>query len=162
MLVVSIDTAKTDKHASVIREIYWDLLIIDEAHKLKNKETLNYKFVKSLSKERCLMLTATPLQNNVLELWNLLDLLHPGFLSTKQQFIESFLADDQGLKIKNNEALQQKLEKIMVRNLRKDTGIDWPKRFVETKILDYSPKERDFYTKVVQFIKKKYEAVKEL
>ncbi len=159
-IIISIDTAKTERYLEKIKVIPWDLVIIDEAHKLKNSATQNYKLVKSIEKERCLMLTATPLQNNLLELWALLDLLHPGFLGTKAKFVEQFLADKEGLKVKNNELLQEKLSKIMIRNLRRDTGIQFAPRNVKTHILEFSKEEMDFYTEAIAFIRKEYEEIR--
>lgn len=161
-VISSIDTAKTERNKKVLEQIEWDLIIIDEAHKLKNSATQNYKLVKSLRKKRCLMLTATPLQNNIFELWALLDLLHPGFLGTKAKFTEKFVSDKEGLRIRHNDLLQKKLSKIMIRNLRRDTGIKFAKRIVKTHLLDYSKQEMDFYTETIAFIKKQYEEIRKL
>ena len=83
--------AKTNqfKHAQA-HEIYWDLIIIDEAHKLKDKKTFRWKFVDKLQKKRLLLLTATPFQNNLIELYNLLALLRRGHLGTLSQFRRKF------------------------------------------------------------------------
>ena len=159
-LIISIDTAKTERYKEQIEQIDWDLLVIDEAHKLKNAQTQNYKLVKSIHKDRCLMLTATPLQNNIFELWALLDLLHPGFMSTKANFTTEFLADKDGLKIKNKELLQEKLSKIMIRNMRKNTGIKFATREVKTHLLTYSKIEMEFYQQAITFIKAEYNEVK--
>ncbi|NQV91236.1 DEAD/DEAH box helicase [Candidatus Woesearchaeota archaeon] len=161
-VIASIDTAKTERHQKVLANIQWDLIVIDEAHKLKNTATQNYKLVKSLRKERCLMLTATPLQNNIFELWALLDLLHPGFLGTKAKFTENFVSDKDGLKINRSSILQEKLRKIMVRNLRKDTGIKFAKRIVKTHLLTFSAEEMHFYQEAIAFIKKQYEEISKL
>ena len=58
----------------------YDFIIIDEAHKLKNNKTKNYEFVQNLKKKFCLLLTATPIQNRVEEIFNLVSLLKPGHL----------------------------------------------------------------------------------
>ncbi len=161
-IIASIDTAKTPRHAPIVENIIWDLLVIDEAHKLKNSATLNYKLVKNIKKERCFMLTATPLQNNIFELWAVLDLLHPGFVGTKAKFTEEFVADTDGLKIKNKDELQNKLSKIMIRNLRRDTGIKFAQRIVKTHMLEYSKEEMDFYNQVLSFIRTQYDEIKRL
>ncbi len=160
--IASIDTAKTQKHLDELKKMTWDLVIVDEAHKLKNQNTQNYKLVKNLHKDRFLMLTATPLQNNIFELWTLIDLLHPGFLGSKAKFTEQYIEDEQGLKIKNNEILQTKLSNIMIRNLRSDTGIKFAKRNVDTHILDFSDEEMKFYNEAISFIKKQYFEIKNL
>src|SRR5690554_6191674 len=58
ILIASLDTAKREPHASIITSIPYDMIIIDEAHKLKNSATAAYRFVNSLQKKYCLMLTA--------------------------------------------------------------------------------------------------------
>ena len=161
-IISSIDTAKTETHAKIVHSIHWDLLLIDEAHKLKNSSTQNYKLVKGIQKERCLMLTATPLQNNMFELWALIDLLHPGFLGTKAKFIENFIDDKDGLQVKNKDLLQDKLGKIMIRNLRRNTGLKFSKRKVKNHYMDYDAKSMKFYTDVVGFIRKQYQEIKDL
>ena len=60
VVVSSIDTAKRKPHREIILNQNYDLIIIDEAHKLKNNKTKNYEFVQKLKKKFCLLLTATP------------------------------------------------------------------------------------------------------
>ncbi|PNB40132.1 ATP-dependent helicase, partial [Pseudomonas sp. GW456-E7] len=66
------------------------LVIIDEAHKLKNSKTKNYEFVRNLVKKYCLLLTATPIQNRIEEIFNLVSLLKPGHLGSQNHFQEEF------------------------------------------------------------------------
>ena len=61
----------------------WDLVIVDEAHHCKNRATRNWQLVNSLNRRHLFLLTATPVQNNLLELYNLLTLLEPGHLKTE-------------------------------------------------------------------------------
>ncbi|GAY75206.1 superfamily II DNA/RNA helicases, SNF2 family [Sporolactobacillus inulinus] len=67
VVVSSIDTAKREPHRDIVLDQDYDLIIIDEAHKLKNHKTKNYQFVQSLKKKFCLLLTATPIQNRLSE-----------------------------------------------------------------------------------------------
>src|SRR5690606_21949687 len=78
ILVASIDTAKREPHREKVLSQTYDLLIVDEAHKLKNRRTKNWQFVNEIRKKYCLLLTATPLQNQLDELFNLVTLLKPG------------------------------------------------------------------------------------
>src|SRR5690606_28308734 len=71
IIIASIDTAKRSPHREIIAGLNFDLLVVDEAHKLKNEKTTNYKFVNSIKRKFCLMLTATPMQNDLKELYNL-------------------------------------------------------------------------------------------
>ena len=74
VVISSIDTAKREPHREIIYSQNYDLIIIDEAHKLKNNKTKNYEFVQNLKKKFCLLLTATPIQNRVSEIFNLVSL----------------------------------------------------------------------------------------
>src|SRR5699024_8652271 len=80
-IIASIDTAKLKHHREAINENYYDLVIVDEAHHLKNRRTLKWQFVNGLNKKYIFLLTATPVQNHLEELYNLITLLKPGQLS---------------------------------------------------------------------------------
>src|SRR5437870_5250298 len=81
-LIASMDTAKREPHRRSAQARPWDLIIVDEAHRLKNRFSLNWRFVAGLSKKYMLLLTATPVQNDMDELFNLVTLLKPGQLHT--------------------------------------------------------------------------------
>ncbi len=65
-------------------------MIVDEAHKLKNPKTKNYEFVQNLKKKFCLLLTATPIQNRIDEIFHLVSLLKPGHLGTQTGFLDKY------------------------------------------------------------------------
>src|SRR5690625_7595434 len=85
-MVSSIDTAKRSPHREEIVAIDYDLVLIDEANQLKNHKTINYSFVKSIKKKYCLLFTATPIQNNLLEIFNLVSILKPGHFGLYDTF----------------------------------------------------------------------------
>ena len=143
VVVSSIDTAKRNPHRDIIFQQDYDLIIIDEAHKLKNNKTKNYEFVQNLKKKFCLLLTATPIQNRVEEIFNLVSLLKPGHLGSETAFYEKYKRDSRSLN--DNEHLKELVNKVMIRNRRADTGIEWTKRHVETIPIDFSPTERELY-----------------
>lgn len=146
VVVSSIDTAKRDPHREIIYKQNYDMIIIDEAHKLKNNKTKNYEFVQNLKKKFCLLLTATPVQNKVEEIFNLVSLLKPGYLGTESKFSEEFSAKDR--KVENNDYLKQLINKVMIRNRRQDTGMEWTKRIIKTVPIELSKQEKDFYDAV--------------
>ena len=90
-VIASIHTAKREPHRSAILGRQWDLVIVDEAHHLRNRNTQLWKFASELQKQFILLLTATPVQNNLEELFNLVTLLEPGLLSTAKQFQKHFV-----------------------------------------------------------------------
>jgi SNF2 family DNA or RNA helicase len=146
VVISSIDTAKRNPHRDIIYQQDYDLIIIDEAHKLKNNKTKNYEFVQNLKKKFCLLLTATPIQNRISEIFNLVSLLKPGHLGSETDFYEKYKKDSRSLD--DDEHLKQLVNKVMIRNRRADTGIEWTKRIVETIPIEFSKEEQDLYDSV--------------
>jgi SWI/SNF-related matrix-associated actin-dependent regulator of chromatin subfamily A member 5 len=84
-----------------LKKIKWDCLIIDEAHRIKNENALLSKNVRSLESKFRMLVTGTPLQNNLHELWALLNFLLPDLFSSAEDFDEWF-----GLGNKDNDSSQ--------------------------------------------------------
>ncbi|GIN38351.1 MULTISPECIES: DEAD/DEAH box helicase [Heyndrickxia] len=145
-VISSIDTAKRSPHREKIYEQNYDLVIIDEAHKLKNHKTKNYEFVQNLKKKFCLLLTATPIQNRIDEIFHLVSLLKPGHLGSQTNFFEKYKSGERSTK--DEERLKELVNKVMIRNRRTDTGIEWTKRHVKTILIDFSKEERDLYDSI--------------
>ncbi|MDG0789984.1 DEAD/DEAH box helicase [Cohnella ginsengisoli] len=151
IVVASIDTAKRDPHRELLLDTEYDMLIIDEAHKLKNKKTGNYQFVSDIRKKYCLLLTATPVQNDMNELYNLITLLKPGQLGGEGDFSANYVA---GKRIaKNEDKLQEALGQVMIRNRRTDGGVEFTKRFVANVPLRLSPEEQALYEAVTRYVR---------
>ncbi|WP_342043152.1 DEAD/DEAH box helicase [Bacillus sp. OTU2372] len=146
VVVSSIDTAKRNPHRDIINKLDYDLIIIDEAHKLKNNKTKNYEFVQNLKKKFCLLLTATPIQNRIEEIFNLVSLLKPGHLGSETAFYEKYKRDARSLN--DDEHLKELVNKVMIRNRRADTGIEWTKRQVETIPIEFSSAEKNLYDSI--------------
>ncbi|MFF2886810.1 DEAD/DEAH box helicase [Paenibacillus sp. NPDC057967] len=155
IVVASMDTAKRDPHRERVLGTDYDLIIIDEAHKLKNKKTTNYQFATQLRKKYCLLLTATPIQNDLDELYNLITLLKPGQLGGQSDFAANFVVDKR--LPKNEDQLQEALSSVMIRNRRGDGGIHFTKRFVKNIPLSLSPEEKALYDAVTGFVKERYD-----
>ena len=143
IVISSIDTAKRSPHREKVYEQNYDLVIIDEAHKLKNHKTKNYEFVQNLKKKFCLLLTATPIQNRVEEIFHLVSLLKPGHLGNESGFAEKYKKGKRS--VGNDAHLKELVNKVMIRNRRSDTGIEWTKRHVKTVLIDFTAEERALY-----------------
>lgn len=156
VVVASIDTAKREPHRDILLDTDYDLVIIDEAHKLKNKKTTNYQFITKLRKKYCLLLTATPVQNDLSELFNLITLLKPGQLGRQGDFAANFVVDKRVPK--NEDQLKEELSKVMIRNRRGEGPVKFTKRNVSNINLQLSADERALYEGVTSFVKDQYEA----
>ncbi|CAG2062550.1 unnamed protein product, partial [Timema podura] len=84
LVVASYDIVRKD--IDFFSSIKWNYCILDEGHVIKNGKTKSSKAIKQLTANHRLILSGTPIQNNVLELWSLFDFLMPGFLGTEKQF----------------------------------------------------------------------------
>ncbi|WP_033828431.1 DEAD/DEAH box helicase [Bacillus andreraoultii] len=142
VMVSSLDTAKKSPHKDIILEQSYDFVIIDEAHKLKNHKTKNYDFVQNLKRKFCLLLTATPIQNKIEEIFNLVSLLKPGHLGTYEEFLDNYKNNQDKY---DDKQLKELINKVMIRNRRHDTKIEWTKRKVKTVLIDFSDEERELY-----------------
>jgi SNF2 family DNA or RNA helicase len=143
VVISSIDTAKRAPHADIVLRQDYDLVVIDEAHKLKNHKTKNYQFARQIKKKFCLLLTATPIQNRLDELYYLVTLLKPGYLGDAESFFKDYRSGKN--RVKNEEKLRRLINKVMVRNRRADTGLNWPKRHVQSIEISLTAEERAMY-----------------
>jgi SNF2 family DNA or RNA helicase len=151
-LLVSLQTARSRRRMDEVCARSYDLLIVDEAHHLKNQTTLNWKLVNAIQKTFLLLLTATPVQNNLEELFNLVTLLKPGHLKTRKAFKEQFVARGNPTDPQNRERLRELLKEVMIRNTRSASQIHLPPRFATTAKIVSAPEETTFYEELSQFV----------
>ncbi|MBT7102358.1 DEAD/DEAH box helicase [archaeon] len=161
-VIASIDRVKIfDKVNSRFKHkaahgISWDLVIVDEAHKLKERNTVRWRFVDRLRKKRFLLLTATPFQNDLVELYNLLHILKRGHLGTMKEFRKKFLYRGNKRHPLNPDELKEKLEQVMVRRRRDETGINYKKRIPKIVTIEMTPQEKTIYDNTVRLLKENY------
>src|SRR2546426_3402835 len=154
-VIASMDTAKREPHRGAAQARPWDLIVVDEAHRLKNRFSLNWRFVAGLSKKYMLLLTATPVQNDMDELFNLVTLLKPGQLHTYDRFLERYVASpDRRVPMRVPE-LRGLLRDVMVRN-RRGIAFTLPPRRVHSLAVRLSPAERRLYDDVTEFVREAY------
>jgi SNF2 family DNA or RNA helicase len=158
LVIASLETARHARHRSRVRRVGFDLAIVDEAHRLRNHLTLGWKFINELGARYLLLLTATPVQNDLRELYNLVTLLRPGAVGTFAQFRAEFMTAGDRLKPRNTDKLRQLLASVMIRAQRAHTNLKFPKRNVQTITLDLSEEEAQLYADVSDFVIRTIEA----
>jgi SNF2 family DNA or RNA helicase len=159
VVVASLDTAKREPHRSAILDIHWDIIIVDEAHKLKNSRTKNWQMVNQIPNKYMLLLTATPIQNDLKELHTLITLLKPGHLGSSHEFAVNHV--ESARQPKDPDGLKSHLNHIMIRNRRRDGVTNLPDRHVTVVPLELSPEERNLYNEVQAFLRSEYRARQE-
>jgi SNF2 family DNA or RNA helicase len=155
-IVASVDTAKTSSNFEDVVSRRWDVLVLDEAHYVRNEDTRRYELLDTVDYEEAFFATATPIQNDVTDLYNVVNLVRPGLLGTPSEFENRFVADSEGAQLKNGDQLQRLLDRVMIRNRREETDIDFTNREVHTNTFSPSKGERRLYDTVTEYVRSNY------
>ncbi|KAF7684017.1 Chromodomain-helicase-DNA-binding protein 2 [Astathelohania contejeani] len=132
------------KDASILENINWATMIIDEAHRLKNDSALIYRTLQSFRSRHILLITGTPLQNSLKELWCILSFLKAGFGS-----LENFEAEFGELKEETQlQRLHEKLKPYIIRRLKKDVET-LPAKCERILRIDLTPRQKSVYKAIL-------------
>ncbi|GAA5821317.1 hypothetical protein JCM11251_004568 [Rhodosporidiobolus azoricus] len=154
-VIMSYDIARND--IEKLCKVNWHYCILDEGHVIKNGKTKLTKAVKSLKSIHRLILSGTPIQNNVLELWSLFDFLMPGFLGSEKAFNERFgkpIAASRDAKSSSKEqeagalaleALHKQVLPFLLRRLKEDVLDDLPPKIIQDYYVELSPLQKRLY-----------------
>ncbi|CAF1054462.1 unnamed protein product [Adineta ricciae] len=138
------------RESAVLKKHNWSYIVIDEAHRIKNEQSKLSKMVRLLKSTNRLLITGTPLQNNLHELWALLNFLLPDVFDSADDFNAWFdtqkcLADDKDLVAR----LHGILKPFLLRRLKSDVEKKLPPK-IETKLyVGLAPLQRQWYTKIL-------------
>jgi SNF2 family DNA or RNA helicase len=152
LVISSLETARHERHRRRVRGANYDIVVVDEAHRLRNHLTLGWKFINDLNPRYLLLLTATPVQNDMRELYNLATLVRPGTVGTFSQFRRDFLTGHDKRTPRNTPRLRALLESVMIRSRRADTDLVFAPRKVETQWVTQTAEERRLYHEVSDFV----------
>lgn len=124
----------------------WNMIVLDEAHNIKNRETRASKAAMQLQGDFRLMLTGTPLQNHLGEIWNLFEFANPGLLGSFQHFTEKFIIP---IEKEENKQRQMQLKKILLpfllRRTKAEVLDELPEKTEITIQVELSANERALY-----------------
>jgi superfamily II DNA or RNA helicase len=152
-VITSIDFIKNPHYSDEILKTKWDIVIFDEAHRLRrdySKITRAYVFAEKIAK-KCdclLLLTATPFRGKLEELYYLLHLIDPNILGPYHTFINDYV-------VGNRTDLKEKISKVLLRRRKVEVG-GFTKRFAKTVKIDLSPIERQFYDETTDYVKREF------
>ncbi|RMX45752.1 hypothetical protein pdam_00004176 [Pocillopora damicornis] len=127
---------------TTLQSIDWAVLVVDEAHRLKNKQSKFFKILSEYSIDYKLLLTGTPLQNNLEELWNLLNFLDPKEFRNQNTFLTEFedVAKEDQIK-----KLHDILGPHMLRRLKGDVLKGIPSKSELIVRVELSPVQKKYY-----------------
>ena len=152
LVISSLETARHERHRRRVRGANYDMVVVDEAHRLRNHLTLGWRFVNDLNPRYLLLCTATPVQNDMRELYNLVTLTRPGTVGTFSQFRRDFLSGHDKRTPRNTPRLRNLLKVVMIRTRRGDTDLVFAPRKVETRWVAQTAAERGLYRQVSEFV----------
>lgn len=144
---ITITTYQTAIRLNYINRIDWDVVILDEAQAIKNYYTSQSKKVKSLKSKMRIVMTGTPIENNLLELWSLFDFINPGLLGTREEFKYFYFRTD----IDIYQKLKSLISPFVLRRVKTDKAIisDLPEKHEIDVTIDLSKKQIVLYRKIV-------------
>ncbi len=152
-LIASIALARRSEHAERLLGRSFDLVIVDEAHHLRDRSSQNYKLVDRLKKRFLMLLSATPVQNDLTELYNVLTLLKPGIFKTPKEFRAAYMVASKPRQPANPERLRELMRGAMIRNTRAVVALRLPRRQAATVRVDGSEGECRAYAETAAAVR---------
>ncbi len=152
-LIASLALARRSEHSERLLKRTFDLVIVDEAHHLRDRASQSYKLADRLKKRFLLLLSATPVQNDLTELYNVLTLLKPGIFKTLKEFRAAYTVAGNPRQPANPERLRELMRGAMIRNTRAVVALDLPRRQATTIAADGSEHERRAYTEMADAVR---------
>ncbi len=153
-VIASLALARRSEHAARIAGRNFDLVIVDEAHHLRDRASRSYKLVDALNKRFLLLLSATPVQNDLTELYNVLTLLKPGIFKTLKEFRAAYMTPGKPHQPANPERLRELMRGAMVRNTRAVVALKLPRRHAATVRVDGSQVEQAAYQELAAAVRR--------
>src|SRR5262249_13351486 len=143
------------RDAERYRGLEFDTVILDEAQHIKNRETQNAQAVKAVAARHRLVLTGTPLENSVLDLWSIFDFLMPGYLGSAKDFRERY---EMPITKEKSEAAQTRLPRrlrpLMFRRLKKEVAPKLPARLEQVSFCNLTAEQRTVYQQLIEASRK--------
>jgi superfamily II DNA or RNA helicase len=143
------------RDAGQYRELEFDTVALDEAQHIKNRQTQNAQAVKAIRSKHRVVLTGTPLENSVLDLWSIFDFLMPGYLGNAKDFRERYELPI----VKEKDAaaqtrLARRLKPFLLRRLKKEVASDLPAKLEQVSFCELTPEQRGVYQQVIEASRK--------
>eukprot|EP01114_Cavostelium_apophysatum_P010624 TRINITY_DN2458_c0_g1_i1.p1 TRINITY_DN2458_c0_g1~~TRINITY_DN2458_c0_g1_i1.p1 ORF type:complete len:1441 (+),score=525.32 TRINITY_DN2458_c0_g1_i1:182-4504(+) len=130
------------KDKNILGGVRWNYLAVDEGHRLKNTESILYEVLKDFHTSNRLLLTGTPLQNSIKELWSLLHFLTPQKFTSLAEFEEEYSDIKEEEQIAK---LHQELKPHILRRVKKDVEKSLPAKIERILRVEMSPQQQKYY-----------------
>ncbi|KFO86016.1 Chromodomain-helicase-DNA-binding protein 1-like, partial [Buceros rhinoceros silvestris] len=137
------------KDAAFLKLFNWAALVVDEAHRLKNQSSLLYKTLSEFSVGFSLLLTGTPIQNSLQELYSLLSLIEPDIFPGEQ--VKEFVENYQAIEKESEPAkeLHNLLQPFLLRRVKSEVAAELPKKVEVVLYHGMSALQRKYYKAIL-------------
>lgn len=156
IVITSYEVCRND--IELLAPFNWNYCVLDEGHLIKNPRAKTTLAVKRLASNHRLILSGTPIQNNVLELWSLFDFLMPGFLGTEKVFLDRFAKPIAASRFSKSSSKEQEAGALAIEALHKQVLPFLLRRLKEEVLNDLPPKIlQNYYCDLSDLQKKLFE-----
>lgn len=138
------------RDAEMYRGMEFDTVVLDEAQHIKNRQTQNAQAVKSIRSQHRLVLTGTPLENSVLDLWSIFDFLMPGYLGSSTDFKERYeipIAREKSVEAQAR--LARRIRPFLLRRLKPEVAKDLPAKIEQVSYCELTPAQQSVYEQIL-------------
>lgn len=147
VLITSYEMILREK--SHLKKFAWEYIIIDEAHRIKNEESSLAQIIRIFNSRNRLLITGTPLQNNLHELWALLNFLMPDVFGDSEAFDQWFSSQEE-----DQDSVVQKLHRVLRPFLLRRVKADVEKSLLPKKevnlYVSMTPMQRKWYRQILE------------
>ena len=137
VLLTSYGTLKRD--IELYKDIEFGYCILDEGQNIKNPDAENTRIVKAINSKNRFVLTGTPIENNLMELWSIFDFIMPGYLFSKEVFKKKFIFNE------DIETLKLLINPFILRRTKKEVITELPDKIEKKVFVDMTPKQSKVY-----------------
>ncbi|MCW3037084.1 MAG: putative snf2 family helicase, partial [Actinobacteria bacterium] len=152
VLIASLASARRPPLREALTAAKWDLLIVDEAHRVKNPRSATGRAVRAISARHLLLLTATPVENRLEDLFQLASLVSPGLLGNQREFRSRHGSN--GGEPRNLSALRSAMRDVMIRHRRSEVALMLPRRLARTIPVKAGADETALYQAVSERVRR--------
>ena len=163
VILASLATARRPPLSDLLTQVDWDLVVVDEAHRVRNPRTASSKLVRALRARFMLLLTATPVENRLDDLYHLVSLVRPGHLGTVGDFRRRHGAPSPGDPASSPSEttpgvtavadLRRSMRDVMIRHRRSEVSLMLPRRLAETLAVQPSEAEAGLYGRIAERVR---------
>ena len=133
------------KDSDFLASVKWSYLMVDEAHRLKNTEAALYKELQGFHAKNKLLVTGTPLQNNIKELWSLLHFLEPQKFNDLEEFQEKHSIQEGVTSAEGISSIHAELKPHLLRRVIKDVEKSLPPKKERVLRVQMTPLQKRYY-----------------